>query len=137
MNKENNEKETIKGFSVVTEVGIGERLKSNKEDYDKAIPLLPLRNMFLFPSAILTVSVGRESSLKLVRSVEKSKETIGVFCQRQANIEHPTKEDLFHIGTSAKILKVFETEIYIPDLFLLEHNTDGSGKDRKKWKTEN
>ena len=108
MKTESNDKETSKGFSVIAEVGISEKFKINKEDIGKAIPILPLRNMFLFPSAILTVSVGRDSSLKLVRNVDKSKETIGVFCQRKANIENPEMDDLYPIGTSAKILKVFE-----------------------------
>ena len=108
MNTENNDNENVKGFSVIAEPNISGKFKFGNDEIEKAIPILPLRNMFLFPSAILTVSVGRESSLRLVRNVEKSKETIGVFCQKHPKTETPTKEDLYPIGTTAKILKVFE-----------------------------
>lgn len=108
MSRDNSENENVKGFSVIAEPGVTEKFKINTKEIENAIPILPLRNMFLFPSAILTVSVGRESSLKLVRNVEKTKETIGVFCQRQADTEFPRQDDLYPIGTCAKILKVFE-----------------------------
>lgn len=100
-----NENEATKGVALIAELDNNEKYEI---DPQKSIPILPLRNMFLYPSAILSVSVGRESSLRLVRKVAASKETIGVFCQIESETENPERNDLYNIGTSAKILRVFE-----------------------------
>ena len=44
-----------------------------KIDFGGVLPILPLRNMVLFPTAVLPVSVGRASSLQLVREVYENK----------------------------------------------------------------
>ena len=97
----------INTISVIAEVGTSDSDKIVNSGND-TMAILPLRNMFLYPSAILTVSVGRKSSLRLVHNAMKSKATIGVFCQLKSDTEEPKKEDLYGIGTSAKILRIFE-----------------------------
>ncbi len=97
-----------RGFSIVTELDNCDKYKIDSEDGEQTLPIIPLRNMVLFPSSILSVSVGRESSLRLVHDIEETKETIGVFCQQRPDIEDPKQEDLYPIGTSAKIIKVLE-----------------------------
>ena len=72
------------------------------------LPILPLRNMILFPTSVLPVSVGRASSLKLIKNAIKTKSFIGVFCQKNPAIEQPGYFDLHHTGTVARILKIFE-----------------------------
>ncbi|MBQ5888051.1 MAG: endopeptidase La [Bacteroidaceae bacterium] len=72
------------------------------------IPILPLRNMILFPTTVLPISVGRESSLQLIRELETSRGYVGVMCQTNPEIETPIKEELHPYGTVAKIVKVFE-----------------------------
>ena len=72
------------------------------------IPILPLRNMVLFPTTVLPISVGRNSSLQLIREVEASRGYVGVVCQTDPQIETPTKDELHPYGTVAKIVKVFE-----------------------------
>ena len=106
MIKDNND-DISSAISVIAEVtnSDSDKIDSNGSNI---IPILPLRNMFLFPSAILTVSVGRDSSLRLVRKAMKNKEIIGVFCQLKSDTEEPGLHDLFSVGTSAKILRVFE-----------------------------
>lgn len=102
------ENEFGRGISVIAEIENNEKFKIGKEEKERIMPILPLRNMFLFPTSILSVSVGRESSLRLVNEVEKSKEIIGVFCQTQPDTEAPGRDDLYQVGTSARILRVFE-----------------------------
>ena len=97
-----------RGFSVVAELGNYDKYKISNEEGEQILPILPLRNMVLFPSSMLSVSVGRESSLRLIRDVDETKETIAVFCQQQPDIEDPGLEDLHPIGTSAKIVKVLD-----------------------------
>jgi ATP-dependent Lon protease len=72
------------------------------------LPILPLRNMVLFPTTVLPISVGRESSLQLIKELEKSGGYMGVMCQREATVDTPLMEDLYPFGTVAKIVKVFE-----------------------------
>ena len=89
-------------------------LKGNGEDdllnaeIPAVIPILPLRNMVLFPTTALPISVGRTSSLQLIRDVEASRGYVGVVCQTDPQIEIPTKDELHPYGTVAKIVKVFE-----------------------------
>lgn len=80
---------------------------SNNKEETLVLPILPLRNMFLFPSGLLTVSVGRITSLALVEEVYNSKEPIAVFCQKDQEIENPEIDDLYNFGTSAHIVKKF------------------------------
>ncbi len=82
----------------------GEEESLSKE----SLPLLPLRNMVLFPGVIVPVSIGREKSMKLVRDVQRNKGYLGAIAQKDPNIEDPTSEDLFKVGTMAKVLKVLE-----------------------------
>ena len=64
--------------------------------------------MVLFPGVFMPVSVGRKSSLKLVREAEKKNSYIAVVCQKVAETETPLFEDLHTIGTVAKIVRVLE-----------------------------
>lgn len=74
----------------------------------ESLPLLPLRNMVLFPGVIVPVSIGREKSMKLVRDVQRNKGYLGAIAQKDPNIEDPSADDLFKVGTMAKVLKVLE-----------------------------
>lgn len=74
------------------------------------LPVLPLRNMVLFPGVVAPISVSRESSRALVDYVEKHDcaPLIAVAAQVDAAIEVPTMYDLFPIATLAKIMKVYD-----------------------------
>ena len=72
------------------------------------LPVLPLRNMVLFPGVFMPVSVGRKSSLRLVREADKKKSYIAVVCQKMAETDEPAFEDLHPIGTIGKIVRVLE-----------------------------
>lgn len=77
-------------------------------DIDGNLPVLPLRNMVLFPGVILPVAIGRKSSLKLIHDADKKNKYIAVVCQKSAETENPSLEDLHTIGTIAKIVRVLE-----------------------------
>ena len=72
------------------------------------LPVLPLRNMVLFPGVFLPITVGRKSSLKLVRDADKKHKDIAVVCQRSAHTEDPKLEDLHNIGTVGRIVRILE-----------------------------
>ena len=75
---------------------------------DAELPILPLRNMVLFPGIVLPVSVGRKSSLRLIKDAFKQEKAIGVFCQRSAETEEPLQKDLYDVGTAARVVRIFE-----------------------------
>ena len=79
-----------------------------KLEYDKEIPVLALRNMVMFPHVVMPVTIGRNSSLKLVNAAFKKKLPVALVCQLSAEVDDPGYQDLFHIGVIARVLRVFE-----------------------------
>ncbi|MDD6672192.1 MAG: endopeptidase La [Prevotella sp.] len=73
------------------------------------IPVLATRNMVMFPGVITPLLIGRESSMKIVKKMQKDPSVIiGVFCQKQSDIEYPTYSDLYDTGVYARIIRVME-----------------------------
>ena len=75
------------------------------------LPILPLKNTVLFPGVVIPVTVGRQKSIKLVKKAYNSDKTIGVIAQDNPDIEDPTIDDLYRMGTMAHILKM----LVLPD----------------------
>ncbi len=74
-----------------------------------ALPLLPLRNVVLFPGQIVPVSVGRESSQRLVRWIQKTGGYFGAITQRDNDVEVPDLKHLYSVGVIAQIDGLSET----------------------------
>lgn len=81
------------------------------ETYEPVLPLLPLKNMVLFPGVVLPVTIGREKSINAVNVSENSSQNIAVIAQRDTNVEDPGFDDLNRVGVVAKILRI----INMPD----------------------
>ena len=75
---------------------------------EEIVPVLPLRNMVLFPGVIMPISVAREKSLRLVREQSKNDGLIAVFAQKKKTVDDPKYSDLYKVGTIAKIVKVLD-----------------------------
>src|SRR6266478_2762895 len=69
------------------------------------LPILPVRDTVLFPGAVLPLTVGRESSLALVNSLQGDEKLLGVVAQLDPRIEDPAAADLHKLGTLAKVHK--------------------------------
>jgi len=69
------------------------------------LPILPVRDTVLFPGAVLPLTVGRESSLALVNSLQGEEKLLGVVAQLDPRIEDPAAADLHKLGTLAKVHK--------------------------------
>jgi ATP-dependent Lon protease len=82
----------------------------SKDNLPEEMPLLPLRGNVLLPGAILPITAGRKKSIKLIKRAQKSGNTIAVFAQR-TDAEDPQMEDLYTVGTAARVMKILE----IPD----------------------
>lgn len=97
------------GFSLITDYdGNDEQAFEVNVKSGEILPVLPLRNMVLFPGVFLPITVGRKSSLKLIRDAEKKHKDIAVVCQRSAHTEDPKLEDLHNVGTVGRIVRVLE-----------------------------
>ena len=76
--------------------------------FDEKLPVLPLRNMMLFPGVVGSVTVGRQSSLKVVEQAAKKGSLIAVLAQKDASVEEPTQKDLFDQGVVARVMRTID-----------------------------
>jgi ATP-dependent Lon protease len=71
------------------------------------LPILPLRNSVVFPASVVPINVGRPRSVRLVEDlVGLERAVVGIVSQRDAEVDEPRYEDLYDIGTVARIVKV-------------------------------
>ena len=87
----------------------GQELK--EEDLPDELSILPIRNTVLFPGVVMPITVGRSKSIKLVKKAYKGDRIIGVVAQENNEADDPTLDDLYNVGTVAKIVKM----IVLPD----------------------
>ena len=92
---------------------IADDFMDNNKDIDNSvlpdtIPVLPLRNTVIFPGSRLPISVGREKSLRLIKSLGKKQRYIGLVCQKDGDIENPEPDDLYRVGVIAEVMRVIE-----------------------------
>ena len=78
------------------------------EGVPEELPILPLRNSVLFPGVVIPITVGRDKSVRLVKEYYRKRKAIGVVAQRDSDVEEPTFEDLYKIGTVAQIIKTLQ-----------------------------
>ena len=79
-----------------------------KMEFDKDFPVLPLRNLVMFPHVVMPVTIGRASSLKLINMAYKKKQPIILVCQISSEVDEPGYSDLYHVGVVAKVIRIFE-----------------------------
>ena len=80
----------------------------NNEALPDSLPILPLRNMVLFPGVVIPITAGRDKSIKLINDANAAGKIIGVVAQKNEQDEDPTPEDIHNIGTVARILRVLK-----------------------------
>lgn len=100
--------ENEQSFSLIANIEDEEDENQDEIIFDDELPVLPLRNMVLFPSVVIPVSVGRESSLRLIKSANKDEKFVFVNCQKDRKIDNPGYDDLHPEGTIAKIVRVLD-----------------------------
>ena len=69
-------------------------------------PVLPVRNLVLFPGVVSPILIGRSSSKNLVQKAEKRGTIICVIPQRDPDVDNPTQDDLYEYGVYAKVMKM-------------------------------
>lgn len=76
----------------------------------KSIPLLPLRGVLIYPKMILHIDVSRERSIAAIEKAYKEDTYILLALQKDYEIEEPEEDDLYEIGTVAKVNHIKELE---------------------------
>lgn len=100
------------GFSIVAEeINLNDFNETEENKEQKIFPILPVRNMVMFPKVVIPITAGREMSIKLLEEAQRNNEFIGILSQNNSTIDQPTFKDLYQIGTLAKIVKI----IKLPD----------------------
>ena len=71
-------------------------------------PLLPLRDIVIFPSMVVPLFVGREKSIKALQEVMKSDKSIVLVTQKNSEIDDPNIKDLYQYGCLSKVLQLLK-----------------------------
>ena len=72
------------------------------------LPVLPLRDMVVFPKMIVPLFVGREKSIKALEDAQQNASLIILATQKKAAKEDPKDEDIYHVGTMGNILQMLK-----------------------------
>ena len=81
------------------------------EQYGDKLPVVALKNTVLFPGVIIPISIGRDKSTEAIKAIKNTTKVVAVISQRDPEVADPSKDDLFHLGTVAKVVKT----INMPD----------------------
>lgn len=78
------------------------------EDISGELPVLPLRNMIIFPEIVMPVSIGRKSTLELIKTATKKKTPVILATQKDASVDAPVLEDLYPLAVIGRVVRVIE-----------------------------
>lgn len=76
------------------------------EAIPQILPILPVRGLVVFPTAVIPIAVERAASLELLDRALAESKILGVLTQRNAEQNDPAPEDLYNVGTVARVLKL-------------------------------
>ena len=71
-------------------------------------PLLPLRDIVIFPSMVVTLFVGQDRSIQALNEVMKTNKKIILVTQKNAEVDDPKSEDLYTFGCESKVLQLLK-----------------------------
>jgi ATP-dependent Lon protease len=74
----------------------------------RRLPLLPLRGLLVYPSMVLHLDVGRDKSVRALERAMVEDHMILLCSQSEVNIEEPTEEDIYKVGTIAKVRQMLK-----------------------------
>lgn len=83
-------------------------LQAHSEEQKELIPLLPLRDVVVYPHLVIPLFVGRAKSVKALEIASDTNKQILLVAQKSANKDDPDAEDLYEIGTMATVLQMLK-----------------------------
>jgi len=106
-----NQNEQEMEFMPIVPLGEDELDENEKKSLPSELPVIALRNTVLFPNVVLPITVAREKSVKAIAEANRTNKWIGVIAQKESNNEDPGPDDIYQVGTLAKVVK----QIKMPD----------------------
>ncbi len=106
-----NQNEQEMEFMPIVPLGEDELDENEKKSLPAELPVIALRNTVLFPNVVLPITVAREKSVKAIAEANRTNKWIGVIAQKESNNEDPGPDDIYRVGTLAKVVK----QIKMPD----------------------
>ena len=100
--------ELVDGKHHVIPIVTGGDEMAEEVDVPEILPILTLRSSVLFPGSITPITVGRDKSISLVRAVNAEGGILGAVLQRESDVEDPAPDDMYKVGTAARIIKILE-----------------------------
>ena len=94
-------------FSFIAEYD-GDEESIYKVQFDETLPLMPLRDIALFPGVILPIAVGRVGSIRVCKQAYDAGSFIVCATQRVPEVDTPQSSDLYDIAVVARVLRIFE-----------------------------
>lgn len=79
-----------------------------KRTETQTIPVLPLRDVVVFPFMVMPLFVGRAKSIRSLDEALESGRQLLLVAQRQADLEEPTVDDVYDVGTIANIIQLLK-----------------------------
>src|SRR4029450_3936319 len=83
-------------------------MKGEKKTMANILPVLPLRDIVVFPRMVAPLFVGRDKSVRALEEVEKGGGEILLVAQKEAGVDDPAEEDLYSVGVVATILQLLK-----------------------------
>ena len=83
-------------------------LNLSSSDSSKTLPVLPLRDIVVFPHMIVPLFVGREKSVTALELVMKEDKKIVLLTQKSPSVDDPAEDDLYDIGVEGSILQLLK-----------------------------
>jgi ATP-dependent Lon protease len=80
--------------------------KSNSDS--QIFPVLPLRDVIVFPNMVIPLFVGREKSIKSLEVAMDTNKQIMLVAQKSADLDDPQDEDIYRFGTLATVLQLLK-----------------------------
>ena len=74
---------------------------------DDVLIILPIRNTVVFPGAVIPLTIGRRVSLAAAEEAASSGRPIGLVMQRDPSVDEPGPDDLYPVGTIARVIRYF------------------------------
>ncbi|MCJ7933755.1 MAG: endopeptidase La [Chryseobacterium sp.] len=97
------------GFDIVAEeINLSDFSETDKNSEQKIFPILPVRNMVMFPNVVIPITAGRKNSIQLIEEAQKNGDFIGIVSQKNSDLEQPAEKDIYLTGTLAKIIKIIK-----------------------------
>ncbi|PTT21923.1 endopeptidase La, partial [Chryseobacterium sp. HMWF028] len=97
------------GFDIVAEeINLSDFAETDKNSEQKIFPILPVRNMVMFPNVVIPITAGRKNSIQLLEEAQKNGDFIGIVSQKNSDMEQPSEKDIYTTGTLAKIIKIIK-----------------------------